>query len=130
MGRSADPDPALAEFSRALLRIHAAPDLDALAQVRGELRATGLAAELLERHFLLRREQLRVRQVLPLERLTAREQQVLGRVSLGETDRMIGRMLGITPRTASKHVENILRKLGVETRTAAAALARPPAPGR
>ena len=51
-----------------------------------------------------------------------REQEVLHRIALGETDAAIGLALGISPKTASKHVENILRKLGVETRTAAAVL--------
>jgi DNA-binding CsgD family transcriptional regulator len=52
-------------------------------------------------------------------RLTARENQVLQRVALGETDAAIGRVLGITTKTVSKHVEHILFKLEVETRTAA-----------
>jgi DNA-binding CsgD family transcriptional regulator len=52
-------------------------------------------------------------------RLTARENQVLQRVALGETDAAIGRALGIATKTVSKHVEHILFKLEVETRTAA-----------
>jgi DNA-binding CsgD family transcriptional regulator len=55
--------------------------------------------------------------------LTRRERDVVQRIALGDTDAAIGRALGISPKTASKHVENILRKLGVETRTAAAAVA-------
>lgn len=53
-------------------------------------------------------------------RLTPRERQVLHHVSLGQTDGLIAKALGIAPRTVSKHVENILEKLDVETRTAAA----------
>jgi DNA-binding NarL/FixJ family response regulator len=60
-----------------------------------------------------------------LANLTRREKEVLHRISLGETDAGIGSALGISPKTASKHVENILRKLGVETRTAAALLGVP-----
>jgi len=41
------------------------------------------------------------------------------RLALGETDAAIGRVLGITTKTVSKHVEHILFKLEVETRTAA-----------
>ena len=58
--------------------------------------------------------------------LTRREQEVLQRIALGETDAAIGQALGIASKTASKHVENILHKLGVETRTAAAATLRSP----
>jgi DNA-binding CsgD family transcriptional regulator len=35
----------------------------------------------------------------------------------------IASILGASPRTVSKHLENVFRKLGVETRTAAAARA-------
>ncbi len=121
------PGSDLQEFSEALLRIHAAADAAALAQLRRELGGRGEAAVLFERHFRLRQEQLHPPRGGSAEELTARERQVLARVALGETDRVIGRLLGIAPRTVSKHVENILRKLGVETRTAAAAVVRPPA---
>jgi DNA-binding CsgD family transcriptional regulator len=52
--------------------------------------------------------------------LTAREVEVLGWVAEGKTNPEIGIILGTSWRTVQKHVENILRKLGVETRTAAA----------
>ncbi len=39
------------------------------------------------------------------------------------TNRDIGDILGMSPRTVNKHLEHIFRKLGVETRSAAAALA-------
>ena len=52
--------------------------------------------------------------------LTARETQILDRLTSGASDPLIARELGISPRTASKHVENILAKLGVASRTAAA----------
>lgn len=58
-----------------------------------------------------------------LKALTRREHEVLQLITCGCTDAEIGRTLGIAPKTASKHVENILRKLCVETRTAAAAMA-------
>jgi DNA-binding CsgD family transcriptional regulator len=41
----------------------------------------------------------------------------------GKTNRDIGDILGISHRTINKHLENLFAKLGVETRTAAAAVA-------
>ena len=55
--------------------------------------------------------------------LTAREAEVLHWVTRGKTNRDIGDILGTAPRTVTKHMEHILQKLGVETRTAAAAMA-------
>ena len=55
--------------------------------------------------------------------LTAREAEVLYWVVKGKTNRDIGEILGTSPRTVTKHLEHIFEKLGVETRTAAAALA-------
>ena len=55
-------------------------------------------------------------------RLTAREAEVLVWVTRGKTNRDIGEILGASPRTVTKHMEHILPKLGVETRTAAAAM--------
>ncbi|ODV11212.1 MAG: DNA-binding response regulator [Rubrivivax sp. SCN 70-15] len=55
--------------------------------------------------------------------LTAREAEVLYWVVKGKTNRDIGEILGTSPRTVTKHLEHVFEKLGVETRTAAAALA-------
>ena len=55
--------------------------------------------------------------------LTHREAQVYALLDQGLKDREIALQLQISVRTVEKHVENILRKLGVETRTAAAARA-------
>jgi non-specific serine/threonine protein kinase len=55
--------------------------------------------------------------------LSARELEVLALVVAGQTDRQIGDALFISPRTAQVHVANILGKLGVSTRAAAAAIA-------
>ena len=60
----------------------------------------------------------------PLDRLTAREHEVLALLASGATDREIATTLVISPRTASIHVGNILAKLDVPNRGAAAALAR------
>ena len=56
-------------------------------------------------------------------RLTAREAEVLHWVIKGKTNRDIGDILGLSPRTVHKHLEHVFEKLGVETRTAAAAMA-------
>lgn len=53
--------------------------------------------------------------------LTAREQEILGLVAGGLTNRQIGEQLFITEKTASHHVSNILAKLGVSGRAEAAA---------
>jgi len=55
--------------------------------------------------------------------LTPREAEVLFWVSYGKSNRMISDILGISPRTVNKHLEQVFKKLGVETRAAAAALA-------
>jgi DNA-binding CsgD family transcriptional regulator len=51
--------------------------------------------------------------------LTRREVEVLEWVARGKTNNEIGLILSISPRTASKHLEHIYTKLGVESRTAA-----------
>lgn len=53
--------------------------------------------------------------------LTARELQVLSWVARGKTNGEVAQILWITPATVRKHLENIYAKLGVRTRTAAAA---------
>lgn len=55
--------------------------------------------------------------------LTPREWEVLMWVAKGKTNRDIGEILSLSPRTVNKHLEHIYQKLGVETRTAAAAMA-------
>ena len=55
--------------------------------------------------------------------LTRREAEVLLWVSYGKTNRTVSEILGISPRTVNKHLEQVFRKLGVETRAAAAAIA-------
>lgn len=60
---------------------------------------------------------------LPPVALTPRETEVLSWIAKGKTNRDIADILGMSPRTVNKHLEHIFEKLGVETRTAAAALA-------
>lgn len=55
--------------------------------------------------------------------LTPRETEVLSWLAKGKTNRDIGDILQLSPRTVSKHLEHIFEKLGVETRSAAVAMA-------
>jgi DNA-binding response OmpR family regulator/DNA-binding CsgD family transcriptional regulator len=55
--------------------------------------------------------------------LTPRETEVLSWVAKGKTNRDVGEILGLSPRTVNKHLEHVFEKLGVETRAAAASLA-------
>jgi len=64
-------------------------------------------------------ESVRPVQWAPPPQLTAREQEVLRWLAGGKTDRDIGEILAISPRTVHKHLQRIYEKLGVETRTAA-----------
>jgi DNA-binding NarL/FixJ family response regulator len=55
--------------------------------------------------------------------LSAREQQVLGLVAAGRTNREIAAEFVLSERTVERHVSNIFRKLGVSSRAAATAFA-------
>jgi DNA-binding CsgD family transcriptional regulator len=55
--------------------------------------------------------------------LTTREAEVLLWISRGKSNREIGEILTISPRTVNKHLEQVFVKLGVENRAAAAARA-------
>jgi DNA-binding response OmpR family regulator/DNA-binding CsgD family transcriptional regulator len=55
--------------------------------------------------------------------LTTREAEVLIWIARGKSNRDISDILGISPRTVNKHLEQIFTKLGVENRASAAALA-------
>jgi CheY-like chemotaxis protein/DNA-binding CsgD family transcriptional regulator len=56
-------------------------------------------------------------------KLTAREAEVLYWVVKGKINRDIADILGASPATVKKHLERVFAKLGVETRTSAAAMA-------
>ncbi|WP_270158742.1 helix-turn-helix transcriptional regulator, partial [Nonomuraea corallina] len=103
---SGDRDAAMTEWSRAeatATRLRAEPLCRALADLARRARfSTGGADSL----------------------LTAREQEVLGLVAEGLTNKEIAGRLFIAQKTVSVHVSNILGKLGVSTRTQAAAAAR------
>jgi DNA-binding CsgD family transcriptional regulator len=53
--------------------------------------------------------------------LTAREREVLGQIADGATNRVVAHRLHLSEDTVKTHVRNVLRKLGVSTRSAAVA---------
>ena len=70
----------------------------------------------LYRNLLVRGREARGFAALPV---TPREREVLSWLAAGKTDKDIGEILGMSPRTVQKHLQHIYEKLGVETRTAA-----------
>ncbi|PQP00875.1 DNA-binding response regulator [Massilia phosphatilytica] len=99
-----------------------------LTVIRGAARLTFTAADTRspEQWMIVLREEsdtARVQALMALFRLTQRESEVLHWVIQGKTNRDIGDILGMSPRTVNKHLEHVFEKLGVETRTAAATLA-------
>jgi DNA-binding CsgD family transcriptional regulator len=60
-----------------------------------------------------------------VQNLTRRQRQLLQLVAAGHTNAEIAKRLYISPPTVRKHLENIFERLGVGSRTAAAALAFP-----
>jgi DNA-binding CsgD family transcriptional regulator len=53
--------------------------------------------------------------------LTSREGEILGWIARGKTTRQIGTILSVSPHTVRKHIEHILDKLEVSTRSEAVA---------
>lgn len=54
--------------------------------------------------------------------LTPRETEVLSWIVKGKSNRDVATILSLSPRTVDKHLQAIFAKMGVENRTAAAAL--------
>jgi len=80
-----------------------------------------------EEHFILLFEENRLgNKTLKLRSmgLSNREAEVLYWVGEGKTNNEIGTILGISSRTAGKHLENVFKKIHVDTRTAAALRAK------
>jgi DNA-binding CsgD family transcriptional regulator len=73
-----------------------------------------LVIELVDGALLLEEQQL-------MPRLTTREREILDLVAEGRTNAEIAELLWVSRGTVRKHLDNIYAKLGVHTRTAAAA---------
>ncbi|MDO9051254.1 MAG: response regulator [Methylotenera sp.] len=97
-----------------------------IVQSRGRLNFIPADTNNDEQWVILLREESDAAQIealMTIFKLTMRESEVLYWATKGKTSRDIGDILGTSPRTVNKHLEHIYIKLGVETRTAAAALA-------
>ena len=92
-----EPQRALPQYKKAFEELGAGPDLIRLASLQG----SGSGGSL----------------------LTGRELEVLRILAAGATNRSIGEQLAISERTVDRHVSNIFDKLGVTSRTEAAASA-------
>jgi len=128
-GQEADATPApLAAWLARLGAAGAGQEPPPLTVIRGAERLIFTAPDVRgsEQWMIVLREEsdtARVQALMALFRLTQRESEVLHWVIQGKTNRDIGDILGMSPRTVNKHLEHVFEKLGVETRTAAATLA-------
>ncbi|MEV4562798.1 AAA family ATPase [Nonomuraea sp. NPDC049419] len=93
-------------------------------EAAGKLRAVPLESALLDFGRRARFGSSGGQTSAPQGELTAREAEVLRLVAEGLTNREVAERLFIAQKTVSVHVSNILGKLGVSTRTQAAATAR------
>jgi DNA-binding CsgD family transcriptional regulator len=96
-----------------------AEDRDSYVQVQGEHR---IVIDRVGQRLLVREEPAKAAK---LATLTPRERQVLEWVAEGKTNAQIAQILVAAPGTVRKHLEHIYAKLGVHTRTAAAACVSP-----
>ena len=116
-----------APFEAARARLELATCLLALGRVEaGEREATAALDRLRELGAEL--DAARARRVLataaaPLGELTPREREVLRLIADGLTNRQIAERLVVSEHTVHRHVTNLLRKLDLPSRTAAAAYA-------
>ena len=99
--------------------VHCSVGLSDVAQAAGE--ADRAATSLRRSHAIASDLGARTAEHLSL---TPREAEVLALVSAGRTNRQIGDELYVSDKTVSVHVSNILRKLGVNSRVDAAAVAQ------
>jgi len=60
----------------------------------------------------------------PVDGLSARQREILHQIALGHSNKEIARQLGLTIGTIKQHVHQLFRKLGVSSRTMAAAVGR------
>jgi RNA polymerase sigma factor (sigma-70 family) len=102
-----------APFEAAQTRLELAATLTALGRPEAAARETALARASLEA--------LRTAAQDGFAGLTPREREVLGLLAEGLTNRQIAERLVLSEHTVHRHVANLLRKLGLPSRTAAAA---------
>lgn len=57
-----------------------------------------------------------------MQRLSPRQEQIVVRIALGDTDKEIALQLGISERTVRTHLERLYRSLGVHNRAGAVAV--------
>ena len=114
--------PALASQLQRLAKGEARVKQD-FADGRVEFAAVATKGE--ERHFRLTETLEGADEKLLAQRhgLTERESEVLLWISRGKANREISEILGISPRTVNKHLEQIFEKMGIENRASAAAAA-------
>jgi DNA-binding CsgD family transcriptional regulator len=118
----------LIESAEADARLHRGRAQKSLSEALEIAHRLGSPPLIHEAKALARRANLRVetspapKQVPLPANLTTREHEVLILVSSGATNRMIGRSLFISERTAGVHVSNVLRKLNAKNRGEAAAI--------
>ncbi len=91
----------------------------------GRVEFAAVATKGEERHFRLTETLEGADERLLAQRhgLTEREAEVLLWISRGKANREISEILGISPRTVNKHLEQIFEKMGIENRASAAAAA-------
>jgi DNA-binding response OmpR family regulator/DNA-binding CsgD family transcriptional regulator len=91
----------------------------------GRVEFAAVATKGEERHFRLTETLEGADEKLLAQRhgLTEREAEVLLWISRGKANREISEVLGISPRTVNKHLEQIFEKMGIENRASAAAAA-------
>jgi DNA-binding NarL/FixJ family response regulator len=125
-GHALNGDAALAAL-RAGARGVLERDITAAALVRCVSQVAGGQTSL-PRHLVeyvineLQSAERRGRATFELAGLSLREREVLGLVGEGQSNREIARQLSISEFTVKRHVHNILEKLGVPSRAAAARL--------
>ncbi|MEA1977458.1 MAG: response regulator transcription factor [Chloroflexota bacterium] len=81
----------------------------------GEVYLYPSMAKLLVKDYLTQEPQAEEKGAM--DGLTDREQEVLGHLADGATNLEIGETLSISPKTVARHRENIMRKLGMHSRT-------------
>lgn len=91
----------------------------------GRVEFAAMAAKGDERHYRITETLEGAEEKLLAQRhgLTEREAEVLLWISRGKANREISEILGISPRTVNKHLEQIFEKMGIENRASAAAAA-------